>query len=280
MTLISEFDRNSPPYLFSTECPWIGWPDDVILEGKRIITVAGSGDIPFYLLYRGVSHLISVDVSHHACAWSELKRVLLKFTPLSTLRPCLENLVYSNSADHLWRLLKGVYFSVRFSLSSTALNYWDRIFWGQPILNVFQTWLRPTDVLFIPFLFYIQDEETYKMVQKRLVPYPIITSTLEYLSYDYKPLPFADIVYCSNICEYLMADGDCRFHNFLEKIIPLLSPGGIIMCYETQNVSRVLALYKNLSKNYRIVTLREFKLRPRPGFIFRHCLVGLSREVE
>lgn len=274
MISISSFSNESPPYLFSTECPWLFWPEGIEISGKSIITVAGSGDVPLYFLYRNASDLIAFDVSSHACMWNELKRALIRVSDFNDLKAAVMELAYNGDTGPLWYEILKNYPGLRSLLGKKARQYWDGLIMSKKSDNPLKAWLRPTDTILMPLLFYLESEEVFNALKAKLRPYRIFMSPIERAS---EILPGkADILYCSNVCEYLRIGGEDLLGAFLNRIENSLSPGGVVVCYETQKASRIISSYRNRHGSYRILAIHEGLIKPRRGFLFNHSLVVIS----
>ncbi|SFM52964.1 hypothetical protein [Thermodesulforhabdus norvegica] len=277
MTLISSFNPESPPYLFSTECPWIFWPEEVEIEGKRVFTVAGSGDVPLYFLYRSAAEVIAFDVSEHACMWNKLKPLFMKGIGFRDLRNLFKDLIDKGDTEPLWNLIRNNYPRLRPGLEKNARKYWDELILSPQASNPLKNWLRPTDTLFVPLLFYLEEEKTFNFLKRKIKPYRIFKGSIEMASEIIDGT--ADILYCSNVCEYLRVEGEGLAITFLNNLGKSLSSDGVIICYETQKASRATAAYKHPGLNYRILKVLEGVLKPRKGFCFNHSMVVMSKAV-
>ncbi|MBW1974573.1 MAG: DUF3419 family protein [Deltaproteobacteria bacterium] len=261
------FHQFSAPYLFATECPWFAWrlaPSRE--EDEIVITVAGSGDNPLFFLYQGYDKVIAVDISIHACMWNELKRALIKTVSFHHFQ-----IAYSALINQRTLPIEMVQSAFRF-LSEEARNYWKQGY------EKIASFVRPTDTLLAWQTFYLKSPDKYEILRQRIKNYPLINLPIEtFLGHLQDNC--ADILYFSNIYEYLRLDNETRATAYIKRLLEcaakVVKPGGYICFYETSSMSSIEAYYCSLLGNDLHPLIQEFRIKPRAGFTFRHCLITI-----
>ncbi len=295
------FCEDSPPYLVPTEHPW-----EVLarfsLRGRRVLTIAGSGDIPVYLASHGPASLEAVDVSRGACFLTELKRAAYRhyarrefvrfFLGGTASWPLLfEDAGADPSPDPPERSL--LYGSVRQHLSSAAQAFFDqRLMDCSEEKHPFAEFLRPTDMWHVSLLPPVRSDEAYGLWSSGArLNFPIHCASLE----DFVPATDScfDLVYTSNVFEYLrtrivLQASVSAFRGFMRSfwvaLHRILAPGGRLAVYvfqghETEPFARML---KELApprplrykRHLMPVTLRPKAL---PGAVWRHVVVFFEK---
>ena len=241
------FTRESPPYLVATEFPWLGLPGEV-LEGRSVMTIAGSGDLPLFFLAMGARRVVAVDVSLEACFFCELKRSILRnlewedalrflLADLAAPRGFLKAMGIPSTlgADERLRL----YGLARHDLSRLARDRWDR-----PMNNPragrspFGGFRGPAGLCFLDHIPYLTSQENYELWRERSAPYPILNLPIQQAA-PASRVPF-DILYLSNVLEYWREDHLThgtreaflsRLEQFILDCWRILSPGGDLYFY-------------------------------------------------
>ncbi len=272
----SRFNRWSSPYIFSTEFPWLNWPDDLPGKYSRVLTIAGSGDVPLFFKYLGVTDLIAVDVSYHACMWNELKRCMVKGFDFMQIKRIFSDVISSPRTEKK-KLWADCFYEIVECMSSNAGKYWVSI--ANSGIDIVKKFLRPSDSLFSDKAFYLRDELTYERLKVADLSYSLYNLPLEVMLYKL-PDGCLDLIYCSNFIEYLRMDRKKdfpgAFRDILVNAMRVLVPNGIICFYETARKDRVLSYYSELPVKVKDFMIKEITFRPRSGFVFRHCMVFLT----
>jgi len=294
---VDGFDADTAPYLLPTEHPWEAL-SRMPLNGRRVLTIAGSGDIPVFLASQEPASLEAVDVSRGACFFAELKRAAYRHLPRreflrfffagTACSPFLlknaENGIASKPPAR-WSL----YRTVRPDLTPAARHFFDaRITPNADETNPFVQFLRPTDVfhasLFPPAI----REEAYTIwARGARRHFSIHCCSLEdYLAETHSCF---DLIYTSNVFEYLriryvMDASAAAFRTFVrsfwESLHRALAPGGCAVFYLCQG--HETALFPRLLKELAPPRPMRYKkhlvpviLRPPAlsGTVWRHVVV-------
>lgn len=242
------FDKDSPPYLTATELPWSAL-SSYPLQGRSVLSIAGSGDLPFFFCQAGADPVVAVDLSRPACYLNELKRTALKLfaweeflafflAGLERARPFLDAV-----GNHSVVNRSALYKRVREYLSPSARAFWDCRFTGESGKgSPFQSFLRHSDLFFLEHIPYLRQKETYDSWQKAIKLYPILNFDLD-TALKYAGMSF-DVLYSSNVLEYsrnhflLEEAQSCYEHylnRFFEAAVEVLNPGGILCFYVFQS---------------------------------------------
>ncbi|MEJ5363827.1 MAG: DUF3419 family protein [Desulfosoma sp.] len=295
------FDADSAPYLLPTEHPWEAL-SPIPLKGRRVLAVAGSGDIPLLFASRDPASLEVVDVSRRACFLAELKRAAYRHLPrreflrffFADAVPSvylLDNAKETSTPEPPGRLV--LYRTLRPDLTSEAQGFFDAFLTAQgEQTNPFAQFLRPTDVfhgsLFPPLV----REEAYRTwAYGARRPFPIHCRALEDFLAE-TPSCF-DFIYTSNVFEYLRARYvveasasvfRASMRSFWESLHRVLSPGGRVVFYLCQG--QETALFPRLLKELAPPRSMRYKrhlvpviLRPPalPGTVWRHVVVFFEK---
>jgi len=241
------FTEDSQPYLWATEYPWLGLdPTEII--GKRVLTIAGGGDLPIFFQAAGAGAVQAIDVSRRACQVNELKRAALQCLPwesfvwffcsgLKAATAWLQRLGLTRVLTAAERL--AIYQRLAPSISEAA-----RAFWG-PMLeaatgttNPFAALLRATDLLCPNALPPLSSAADYQGWRQAAGGYALSQCSLdEFLASSSQSF---DFIYCSNVLDYLRRDlvmnhgvDACRaaFQRLLDQVEKSLAPAGTLACY-------------------------------------------------
>lgn len=294
---VNGFHQDSLPYLVPTEHPWealAGFP----LNGRRILTVAGSGDIPVYMASHHPASLEAVDVSRGACFLTELKRAAYRrlsrreflrffFGGMELAGPLLDDTGEAAAWDVLERA--SLYRTLRQDLSAAAQNFLDARIGASPAeVNPFAEFLRPTDVCHVSLLPPVGSEEAYGVwASGARRNFPVHCRSLEDFVRETKSC--FDLVYTSNVLEYIrtrhVMDAPISafrtlMGSFWQSLDRILAPGGYVAFYlcqghETKAFARML---KELAPPRPLRYKRHLvpvTLRPKalPGAVWRHAVV-------
>ena len=265
------FSRFSPPYLFPTELPWVAWPDNLINKNSKILSICGSGDVILYFLYKSAFNVVAVDISYHACMWNELKRQTIRNSTPKEIKQLYQSIVSGNLKCS--RIFDKLYLAALENVSNRARRYWLSNLGKSLKLEFLRKFLRPTDTLFSEMIFYINNPSDHHKLTKRISFYPIYNLPIERFL-EVLPAPSFDIIYLSNLGEYLRTESPfSAFSNLIHIAKRALVPGGTICLYESSRQKNIIKFYSKLKED---VEIREFIIRPRDGFVFRHCLVFIT----
>ncbi len=229
----SGFDDNSPPYILSTDFPFLLWPR-FDWKGKKVLLIADSGDNVFTLWPLGVSQIVAVDIAKKACILNELKVAALRKLSFSEFRklfaPVYENRLIPRTTPAEKRSL---YLKIRDLISSQSRR------WLNSEIGVTDfpspCWRELTFAHLIP---HFNSEAAYKKAQNAFKPYEIINLPIE-IFFSESDEKF-DVIYLSNIPEYikqsfLMEDRDEAILPTLEKLYDIalsrLRNNGTLMIY-------------------------------------------------
>ena len=295
------FDADAAPYLLPTEHPWEAL-SRISLNGRRVLTIAGSGDIPVFLAAQDPVFLQAVDVSRAACFLTELKRAAYRhlqrraflrffFAGTACSAYLLENADggLTGKPSERWSL----YNTVRPDLTPGARHFFDaRITPNADETNPFAQFLRPTDVFHGSLLPPAISEKAYRIwAHGARRPFPIHCGSLE----DYlagTPSCY-DLIYTSNVFEYLraryvMEASAAAFRTFVrsfwESLHRALPPGGCAVFYLCQG--HETALFPRLLKELAPPRPMRYKkhltpvvVRPPalPGTVWRHVVVFFEK---
>ncbi len=291
------FHEGSTPYLVSTEHPWTVL-QTLSVQGRKVLCVAGSGDIPIYFSSLEPDSLTVVDVSIQACALTELKKAAYRH--LNRQEFCEFFFHGIPEADKLWTTLWGLnpptshqrfalYDKLREAISSEAQPFFDTLILRHPDhKNPFTAFLRPTDRFHLGLLPCLKSDASYRLwVQGAHRPFSIIASSLEDCLVSTNEA--FHIIYTSNIVEYLRAFQVMHFGlgsfrkfmvSFWQALDRVLVPEGLAVFYvcqgnETQNFRRLVKELAPPSFMEYKTQLVPITLRPPllAGAVWRHALV-------
>jgi hypothetical protein len=230
------------PYLFATECPFAALTSGLV-SGRRVLSIAGSGDVPLHCAARGARAVLAVDVSEAACALCGLKSAALR------------TLAYT---DFLWFFLAGMDRAAPFLEKRgldprfrpdlwlelcRALPGWNPETVGEPRdgslhrgTNPFSRWLRPTDLWCLEQISYLADPAVYAGARDGAGLVTVVRD--EVAAYLERESELWDVVYLSNVPEYVRSEAlarDGTWTSDLERLFRCaagrLAPGGRIVWY-------------------------------------------------
>lgn len=241
------FHRESTPYLVSTEFPWLGFPDPS-LEGRVVMTIGGSGDLPLFFLSMGARRVVAVDISREACWFCELKRAVLRRLEW---RAALKFLLADLTAARWFLTARGIpdtlgaeertllYGPARGDLSRSARDHWDRrIPQTRSGRSPFGGFRGLAGLCFLDQIPYLACEDSYASWREKSSLYPLLNLPLEHAAVGWKAS--FDVVYCSNVVEYWREEESTggspgtfpsRFEAFLGHCLDLVAPGGDLYFY-------------------------------------------------
>jgi hypothetical protein len=246
------FHHDSAPYLVATELPWLVLPEKS-LEGRSVLTIAGSGDLPLFFRTAGARRVVAVDVSLNACFFSELKRSALGMlnwreslafflSDLAGARGFLSarGIPPTLAADERWRL----YERTRPGLSRSARAHWDGLLKDAgPGASPFRCFRGLPGLCFLEHIPYLASESAHEAWRKHSGPYPILNLPLQQ-AVGGAGISF-DILYLSNVLDYWRQDHRARggtrasflsqLEHFLRRAWDLLSAGGRLFFYLFQS---------------------------------------------
>ncbi|WP_139796429.1 hypothetical protein [Desulfacinum hydrothermale] len=293
----TSFHGDSDPYLVPTEHPWRALADRD-LTGKRVLTVAGSGDGPVFWNARGVEAVVAVDVSRKACFLTELKRAAygmlhrqefacLFFSGLEEVEPADAQIEGSG------RDPKACYQKVRSLLTGPARAFFDPLFDGAPEGSTPLTrFLRPTDRIHVALFPPLTSQAAYRAWAAGAArPVSIVCAPVE--RFLEETAASFHLIYLSNILEYvrrdfLLAEDDGGFRRFLERfwtrVDRALEPAGAVGVYifQGQDTHAFSHAMEDLAIPLHMGYKAEFipvTIRP-PGLdkaVWRHTLVFLVK---
>ena len=261
----ASFTRDSAPYLTATEFPWLGFPEES-LEGRSVMTIAGSGDLPHFFLAMGARRVVAVDISRKACLFCELKRSVLRNLEWeAALRFLLADLAGARgflTARGLPSIMgtderSRLYGLARQDLSQSARDHWDRhMNIPRPGRSPFEGFQGLAGLCFLDHIPYLASKEVYNLWRERSAPYPILNLPIQHATSASRAR--FDILYLSNVLEYWREDHLTRgSHNaflsqldrFIHRSWNLLSPGGDLYFYVFRSIKGdgFKAIWKEMS---------------------------------
>lgn len=234
-----------------TEHPWDALRS-VPLSGRKVLAVAGSGDIPVFLSAHDPVSLTAVDVSVTACHLTELKRAAYRrFSRSEFYRFFFHGLPWlgflGRDVDLTASLRDSrrsvLYDALRADLSVGARRFFDeRITPHREETNPFSDFLRPTDALHLEWLPALRSNDAYCLWARGAQrDFSIEPRSLE----DFLSSTEQDfhLVYASNVLEYVRMDyamhsGLRAFRTFMESFWEsmdrVLTAGGHAVFYVCQ----------------------------------------------
>ena len=246
------FHRNSPPYLMATEHPW--WHlAGRSPHGEAAVCIAGSGDVPLFLLQAGAEPVVAVDVSRSACFLNELKRAALRRLPYEDYVVFfLSGLPRASGFLHARRLPQrmpaveraALYDGLRQDLSAPARVFWDdRCRSTAPSeSSPFQGFLHTLDLFTLEEIPCLSDPSHYTAWSAGARDYPILNLPMD-LALRRLDMLF-NMVYVSNVPEYMkmhfLAEENPEgyrtwLESFLRVVLKKLAPGGRFCSYFFQS---------------------------------------------
>lgn len=291
------FHAESTPYLVPTEHPWTA-VQRIPLFGRKILCVAGSGDIPIYFSFHEPELLVAVDVSVKACWLTEIKRAA--YRRLSRQEFCDFFFYGLPEAKGLWAEMpvsapprfpqrRALYGRLRDDLSAEARRFFDAVMDAHADeSNPFSTYVRPTDTPHILLLPSVQSDDAYRLWSHGARRhFPTIPSRLEdFLSTTEQTFHF---IYTSNIVEYLrtrhlLRSGFRAFRKTLSELWHALDrvllPEGFVGMYvfqgcDTKPFQRLLKEIAPAPHLGYKSSLVPIVVRPStiPGTLWRHVLL-------
>ncbi|MGQ9670399.1 MAG: DUF3419 family protein [Desulfosoma sp.] len=271
--------------------------------GRKILCVAGSGDIPIYFSFHEPELLVAVDVSVKACWLTEIKRAA--YRRLNRQEFCHFFFHGIAEAKALWAKVPtpwsspfpqrtALYGRLRDDLSAEARRFFDAAMDAQADeSNPFSTYVRPTDTPHISLLPSVQSDDAYRLWSHGARRhFPTIPSRLEdVLSTTEQTFHF---IYTSNIVEYLrtqrvLGSGFRAFRKTLGELWHALDrvllPEGSLGIYVFQGCGtkpferflKEIAPAPHLGYKSILVPI---VLRPStiPGTLWRHVLLLFQKE--
>lgn len=294
------FAEDSQPYLWATEYPWLGL-DPAEITGKRVLTIAGGGDLPIFFLAAGAGAVQAIDISRCACQVSELKRAALQCLPWETFvwffcsglkaaTAWLDRLGLSRVLTAAERL--EIYQRLAPSISEAARTYWGPMLEAASgTANPFAALLRATDLLCPNALPLLSGAADYQSWRQAAGDYALSQCSMdEFLASSSQRF---DFIYCSNILDYLRCDlmmnrgvDACReaFERLLDQVEKSLAPAGVLACYvfaapESAALTAFIADFGDLDqRGYRQQRIPiECRSQLFPGTRLRHTLLLLRQ---
>jgi hypothetical protein len=234
------------------EHPWSRFPGRC-LEGGAVMCIAGSGDIPLFMLQAGADPVVAVDVSRSACCLNELKRAALRLLPYEDFLPFILGGVPRTSAFLSARGLAGrlsaserraCYGLLRNDLSGSAQVFWDVLFSRDAphASSPFRSFLHTLDLFSLEEIPCLANPALCETWRAAVKDYPILNLPLD-LALLRLDMAF-DVIYVSNVPEYmkmyfLLEDNPDGYHSWLENlmgaVLKRLKPGGMFCSYFFQS---------------------------------------------
>ncbi len=281
----SGFDIESPPYILSTDFPFLVW-NRFSWQGKKVLIVADSADNIITLWPLGVSRIVAVDIARKACFLNELKCAALKELNFLEFRnlfaPAYENTFYEQASPSE---KKNLYLRVRDILSNAARDWLDTEIGITDFPS--PSW---RELMFYHLIPHFNHQSAFATAKKALSPYPVINVPIESAL---KNIPETfDVIYLSNIPEYikqslLMEEKESETYDVLEELYGLaldrLTPSGALMLYIFGNAAANPDL---CSHEHRIGNRLKFSLKKITfsfstpfidGSLFSHTLVVIKK---
>ena len=206
----SSFGLDSNPYVMATEYPWLA-PWDEIQRAKRVLSVGGSGDVPFFFSQRGADQVTAVDVSRRACFVMELKAACLKEMSWKEFLaffladiPRAERFLHSRGASaHLSsHERESLYGRVKRHGPEDSRRFWEKRFASVSSgKSPFEEFLHGTDLFGLHLIPYLNDPVIYAHWAQGAQKVQVLNLSLE--AALEANLEKWDLVYASNIFEYV-----------------------------------------------------------------------------
>lgn len=235
------FSGHSAPYLFSTEFPFVHLTRDLVAD-RRILAIAGSGDIPLHCAGLGARKVVALDVSRRAIHLCSLKYAALR------------ELSYE---QFLWFFLAGIGRAEHFLQGRGVdpgfhqgrwLELYQRLLASQPGLagqfeespagNPFFPELRPTELWFLELIPYLGQPDLFCSAKQEVSAIdPVQGEIARFLECSPKSW---DFIYLSNIPEYIRTDALLQneekswlpeLETLFRKAARGLTPGGVVGWY-------------------------------------------------
>ncbi|RLB07597.1 MAG: hypothetical protein DRG59_06235 [Deltaproteobacteria bacterium] len=282
----SGFDTESPPYILSTDFPFLVWPR-FDWQGKKVLLIADSGDNIFTLWPLGVSQIVAVDIARKACFLNELKLAVLRKLSFSEFRklfaPVYENRLIPRTTPAEKRSL---YLKIRDLISSQCRT------WLDSEIGVTDFPSPPwRELMFTHLIPHFNSEHAFNVAKDALKPYTLINlpieTALENSDDQY------DVIYLSNIPEYikhslLMEERDSEISPVLEKLYALsmtrLKQAGSLMLYifgDAVSQPDLCAHEVEIGEKLGLSLYREkitFSTPLIEGSFFTHTLIVMTKE--
>jgi hypothetical protein len=296
----SLFLSDSIPYLMATEHPWTSLVEED-LRCRSVLTIAGSGDLPFFFSSLGTEQLVAIDISRPACTLNELKQAALQhfewkdFLPffLADIERASSFLKEIGLPESLApRERQQLYHQLRPGLSRTASAFWDVHFSGkegEP--PSFERFVRPSALFCLQEIPYLKDADCYAAWRAAFKPYTLLNLPLDVAlaSCDAR----MDVLYLSNVLEYsrnsfLLEENESGYRQYLAALFRnaarILEPSGVLFIYafESAQSSTFQSFIKDLeplkSFGFNLSTQSIHYSSPLlPDSVFRNTLLRFQR---
>lgn len=208
----------SPAYVCSNECV-SGIVQNLKPDGKTVLSIAGSGDVPFVLTAFGAKKVDTFDVSMHAELVMKIKMGMLQ-SDMSLLEysGCLKSM----QSQGLFCANAKVSSIIQHSLSNSELEYLDGMYGVTVVRDIRKqkNWFPNT-------------KQYILMKQKVITPYVFIRAGIDDV-FDCIGDKKYDIIYLSNILDYVVDDvmhesDETAIVGILERCTTHLNKGGVIV---------------------------------------------------
>jgi hypothetical protein len=181
--------------------------------GKKVLTVAGSGDQPLWFAMNGAARTDTFDITFCSKAVMDMKTAAI---------PRVNHAAYCY-------FVKTIYNDSR--RAAELASYLDMPADSRRFINV----VGDNRIVSKGTLFYegsLPTEKEYEILRRNIDrPFHFIWSDLASLSAHLRPTTKYDIIYLSNIFQYTL--GWRNMHRIVKDLIPHLSNSGRIMLYTT-----------------------------------------------
>lgn len=261
---MTRFTEEGQMYAFTTE-NIAGYFPRLDLDGKRVLTVTGSGDHIINSYMFGAEDVTSFDISRHASFLSSLKLTALDSLSFEEFKKFLLRENEKDSGLNSEALDFGIYQKLRKSLDSASTGFWDRVyqengFNGSSVReSILFNNKFDTNQLKISSNPYLKSEEDFKRAkatfrgkQQKMLTCPA-QDLGDLLKGDF------DVILLSNIADYaneMFPENSKYLEAFNRKVVkPLithLSPRGIICLtyiYDTRTQLDVTEDYRSQIDN-------------------------------
>lgn len=214
------FHQDSPGYFFSNENLSSAFRH-LNISGKRVLSVAGSGDPVLEAAACSAEAVHAIDISRNAIAHTNLKIAAIQKLPYHEyLRFFAEN-----AFDY------ETYQTLRDKLPQDIQEWYDQAyekhsFVGHRIPRN-HTLFNKTSLKTANNLQHLVDEESYERAKEGIRRIPVQVSQGDLLSQEASGF---DIIYLSNIADYLQQflQDPAEFRYIVEKYMEALNPGGTL----------------------------------------------------
>lgn len=268
------------------------------MEGKLILTVAGSGDIPLHFAVNGARSVLALDISGAACALCSLKFAAVK---------------KFDYRDFLWFFLAGIeraqlFLRERYVDTKFEASQWHRLYqrllnynptleggeWTHRIakgLHPFTGGLRPTELWFLHQISYLTKDTLFQAVKRCVDKITLVHAELkDYLQQERKVW---DLIYLSNIPDYirsgsLLADESWKWRSDLKSLfqsaVKNISSQGTICWYvfhDPDKVDECLEFCEEFLRTLRFQVTRKtiiYSCNSLPNSRFTNGVILASRE--